>query len=98
MTLKSQKITAEFPTPRYRALHYYLEKEGKSIESELRKHLEQMYREQVPKDVQEFMQYEHPELDQDDEHPGEAKTTKRQRKGQKHDAVVADPVEPMLTM
>ena len=98
MTLKSQKITAEFPTPSYRALQYYLEKEGKSIESELHKHLEQMYREQVPKDVQEFMQYEHPELDQDDEHPGEAKTTKRQRKGQKHDAVVANPVEPMLNM
>ena len=98
MALKAQKITAELPTPRYRALHYYLEKEGKSIESELRKHLEQLYREQVPKDVQEYMQYQHPELEQDEEHSGQAKTAKRQRAGQRQDAVVADPVEPVLKM
>lgn len=94
MALKAQKITAELPTPRYRALHYYLEKEGKSIESELRKHLEQMYREQVPKDVQEYMQSLHPELEPD---PDSAKTVKRQRVGQKHNAVVASPMEQTLT-
>lgn len=94
MALKAQKITAELPTPRYRALHYYLEKEGKSIESELRKHLEQMYREQVPKDVQEYMQSLHPELEPD---PDSAKIVKRQRVGQKHNAVVASPMEQTLT-
>ena len=98
MALKAQKITAELPTPRYRALHYYLEKEGKSIESELRKHLEQLYREQVPKDVQEYMQSLHPELEQDDVHDEHAPTPKRQRAGQRQDAVVADPVEPVLKM
>ncbi len=94
MALKAQKITAELPTPRYRALHYYLEKEGKSIESELRKHLEQMYREQVPKDVQEYVKAQNPDME-DAEQP--AGNTKRQRVGQKHDAVVASPMEQTLT-
>ena len=96
--MKTQKITAELPTPRYRALHYYLEKEGKAIESELRKHLEQMYRDQVPKDVQEYMQSLHPELEQDDAPDEHARTTKRQRVSQKNDTVVADPVDPVLSM
>ena len=95
MALKAQKITAELPTPRYRALHYYLEKEGKSIESELRKHLEQMYREQVPKDVQEYVKAQNPDME-DPEQP--AGNTKRQRVGQKHAAVVPAPDAPTLNM
>ena len=95
MALKAQKITAELPTPRYRALHYYLEKEGKSIESELRKHLEQMYREQVPKDVQEYVKAQNPDME-DPEQP--AGNIKRQRVGQKHDAVVPAPDAPTLNM
>ena len=95
MALKAQKITAELPTPRYRALHYYLEKEGKSIENELRKHLEQMYREQVPKDVQEYVKAQNPDMEDPEQPTG---NTKRQRMGQKQEAVVADPVEPVLKM
>ena len=95
MALKAQKITAELPTPRYRALHYYLEKEGKSIESELRKHLEQMYREQVPKDVQEYVKAQNPDME-DPEQP--AGNIKRQRVGQKLDAVVPAPDAPTLNM
>lgn len=95
MALKAQKITAELPTPRYRALHYYLEKEGKSIESELRKHLEQMYREQVPKDVQEYVKAQNPDMEDLEQPTG---NTKRQRVGQKHDAVVPAPDAPTLNM
>lgn len=95
MALKAQKITAELPTPRYRALRYYLEKEGKSIESELRKHLEQMYREQVPKDVQEYVKAQNPDMEDPEQPSG---NTKRQRIGQKHDAVVTAPDAPTLNM
>ena len=97
-TMKTQKITAEFATPRYRALHYYLEKEGRSIEGELRKHLEQMYRDQVPKDVQEYMQSLHPELEHDDASVDQGKTSKRQRISHKQDAVAETPAEPTLSM
>ena len=97
MTLKSQKITAELPTPRYRALHYYLEKEGKSIESELRKHLEQMYRDQVPKDVQEYVKAQNPDME-DVEQTNDTKPHRRQRTRQKQDVVTTEPVEPVLNM
>lgn len=97
MTLKSQRITAELPTPRYRALHYYLEKEGKSIESELRKHLEQMYRDQVPKDVQEYVKAQNPDME-DVEQPNDTKTHRRQRTRQKQDVVTTEPVEPVFNM
>ena len=49
--MKQQQVSVKFSTPRYRALCYYLEKEGKNIEGELQKKLEEMYRDQVPKDV-----------------------------------------------
>lgn len=94
MATKNQKITAELPTPRYRALHYYLEKEGKAIESELRKHLEQLYREQVPKDVQEYVRAQNPDMEDPEQPTG---NNKRQRVGQKHDVAVA-PDGPTLNM
>ena len=37
--MKQQQVTVKFSTPRYRALGYYLEKEGKNIESELQNSL-----------------------------------------------------------
>ena len=49
MELKEQIVTTECPILRYRALHYYLEREGRSIESELCEHLKQMYWEQATK-------------------------------------------------
>ena len=40
--MKQQQVSVKFSTPRYRALCYYLEKEGKNIEGELQKKLEEM--------------------------------------------------------
>ena len=59
--MKQQQVSVKFSTPRYRALCYYLEKEGKNIEGELQKKLEEMYRDQVPKDVQEYVKAQNPE-------------------------------------
>ena len=38
--MKQQQVSVKFSTPRYRALCYYLEKEGKNIEGELQKKLD----------------------------------------------------------
>lgn len=92
--MKTQKITTEFSTPRFKALSYYMEKEGKTIEGELQKRLEEMYREQVPKDVQEYVKAQNPNDVQETE-AQDSKTVKRQRPGQKNDAVVAGPVLSM---
>lgn len=97
MTLKTQKVSAEFPTPRYRALNYYLEKEGRSIETELCKHLEQMYREQVPKEVQEYVKALNPDMEEINQ-PDEGKQVRHQRGRRKQETVVAAPAEQPLTL
>ena len=84
--MKHQQVTVKFSTPRYRALCYYLEKEGKSIEGELQKKLEEMYRDQVPKDVQEYVKSQNPDDTMDDNQSSEPKHGKRQSAKQKADA------------
>ena len=95
--MKTQKISTEFSTPRFKALSYYLDKEGKTIEGELQKKLEEMYRDQVPKEVQEYVKSQNPSEVQEAE-PQEGKTVKRQRPGQKHDTASPNPTEPTLSM
>ena len=53
--MKKQTISAQMSSPKYNALTYYLEKQNKTLEAELREHLDELYREQVPKDVQEYI-------------------------------------------
>ena len=83
--MKQQQVSVKFSTPRYRALCYYLEKEGKNIEGELQKKLEEMYRDQVPKDVQEYVKAQNPGEDIDDDQSSDSKSGKRQSAKQKAD-------------
>ena len=84
--MKQQQVSVKFSTPRYRALCYYLEKEGKNIEVERQKRLEEMYRDQVPKDVQEYVKAQNPGEDMDDDQNADPKSSKRQSAKQKADA------------
>ena len=84
--MRQQPVSVKFSTPRYRALCYYLEKEGKNIEGELQKKLEEMYRDQVPKDVQEYVKAQHPEDTMDDDQSADPKSIKRQSAKQKVEA------------
>ena len=59
--MKKQTISAQMSSPKYNALTYYLEKQNKNLETELREHLDELYREQVPKDVQEYIASQNPE-------------------------------------
>lgn len=95
--MKTQKISTEFSTPRFRALSYYLEKEGKTIEGELQKKLEELYRDQVPKDVQEYVKAQHPDEVQEAEQP-DGKGVKRQRPGQKQEPGTSGSAGPTLKM
>ena len=83
--MKQQQVSVKFSTPRYRALCYYLEKEGKNIEGELQKKLEEMYRDQVPKDVQEYVKAQNPGEDIYDDQSSDSKSGKRQSSKQKVD-------------
>lgn len=81
--MKQQQVSVKYSTPRFRALCYYLEKEGKSIESELQKKLDEMYCDQVPKEVQEYVKAQNPDDTMDDDQNADPKSTKRQSAKQK---------------
>ena len=98
--MKQQQITVKFSTPRYKAICYYLEKEGKSIESELQKKLDEMYRDQVPKEVQEYVKAQNPDDTMDEDQSDDPKSMKRQGAKQKADDHKSElkVLEPVLTM
>ena len=72
--MRKQTLCVQYSTPKYKALEYYLEKQNKKIEDMLAEHLEEIYKEQVPKDVQEYVKSQNP----DDEEQKADKPTRRQ--------------------
>ena len=84
--MKQQQVSVKFSTPHYRALCYYLEKEGKDIEGELQKKLAEMYHDQVPKDVQEYVKAQNPGDAMDEDQSADPKSGKRQSAKQKAEA------------
>ena len=97
--MKKQTISAQMSSPKYNALTYYLEKQNKTLEGELREHLDELYREQVPKDVQEYIASQNPEEDEAPEQKTD-KPSKRQTMKQKQDSSEqsASPSGPVLSM
>ena len=97
--MKQQTMAVKFSLPRFKALEFYLDKEGKTVEGELEKHLEELYRDQVPDAVKEYVQAQNPE-DQAPEQPDEPKSTKRQTRKKTHDTIEEEGQDsgPVLTM
>ena len=83
-------------SPKYNALTYYLEKQNKKIEDMLAEHLEEVYKEQAPKDVQEYVKSQNP----DDKEQKEIKPTRRQSSRMKAEEVTDAPTVsgPKLSM
>ena len=94
--MRKQTICVQYSTPKHKALEYYLEKQNKKIEDMLAEHLEEIYKEQVPKDVQEYVKSQNP----DDEEQKADKPTRRQSSRMKAEEVTDDPVMsgPKLSM
>ena len=94
--MKKQTLCVQYSTPKYKALEYYLEKQNKRIEDILADHLEEIYKEQVPKDVQEYVKSQDP----DDEEQKDNKPTRRQSSRMKADEVTDAPAVsgPKLSM
>ena len=69
------------------------------VEGELEKHLEELYRDQVPDAVKEYVQAQNPE-DQAPEQPDEPKSTKRQTRKKTHETSEEEGQDsgPVLTM
>lgn len=56
-----RQVSVNLSEPKYRALGYYLEKDGSSIEEELKRKLDELYRDIVPKDVRDKIKDQTPE-------------------------------------
>lgn len=61
--MKQTIINLKCDTVKYKALEYYLSKQNKTIEKELQKFLEDLYGEQVPEPVREYIKSQNPELE-----------------------------------
>ena len=59
--MKQQIIQLKYSLARAKALSHYLEKEGKTIESELLGHIDTLYEAQVPEEVREYVASQTPE-------------------------------------
>lgn len=65
--MKNQTINLKYSMARAKALSHYLEKSGKTIESELLSHIDELYDTQVPEVVREFVASQNPEDQREDE-------------------------------
>ena len=84
--MKNQTINLKYSLARAKALSHYLEKNGKTIESELLNHIDELYDAQVPEVVREFVASQNPD-DQPEDAPNNAQSTEkstRQNNRKKH--------------
>ena len=84
--MKNQTINLKYSLARAKALSHYLEKNGKTIESELLNHIDELYDAQVPEVVREFVASQNPE-DQPEDSPNNSQSsekTSRQSSRKKH--------------
>ena len=59
--MKQIVVNLKCDSVKYKALEYYLSKQNKTIEKELQKFLEDLYGEQVPEPVREYIKSQNPE-------------------------------------
>ena len=84
--MKNQTINLKYSLARAKALSHYLEKNGKTIESELLNHIDELYDAQVPEVVREFVATQNPD-DQPEDAPNNAQSMEkstRQNNRKKH--------------
>lgn len=100
--MKQIQVGTKFSEPKAKALEYYLQKQGKSIEQELKDYLDQIYREQVPGEVREYVQSQNPDEETKEEQQN-GKPVKRQSQRHKSEQTSTEPQEdfsvgPKLSM
>ena len=92
--MKTTQVILRFDVAKLKALQYYLPQNGTSVEEELKNHLEEIYNDQVPDSVKDFLKF------QSNESSMENKTNKQEannilikkqkRSTQKADAAVEE--------
>lgn len=101
--MKQTPIAFKFDAAKLKALQYYLPKNGTTVEEELRKHLNEIYDEQVPKDVKDFVHFQANGADLTEDHSQDQTSedadesgggkNKKQTRRQKNDSSTTQGVE-----
>lgn len=81
--MKQQTVTVKYDQTKYDALVHYLGKQDKSVEDELKTYLGDLYKDQVPEQVREYLQAQNPDDSLEPEDKTEKPKLKSARK--KHD-------------
>lgn len=81
--MKQQTVTVKYDQKRYDALAHYLGKKDMSIEDALKKYLGDLYNDQVPEQVREFLDAQNPDEMTEPEEKTEKPKLKSSRR--KHD-------------
>lgn len=56
--MKTTQVMLRFDAAKLKALQYYLPQNGTSVEEELQNHLEEIYNDQVPDNVKDFLKFQ----------------------------------------
>lgn len=101
--MKQTIINLKFDTVKYKALEYYLSKQNKTIEKELQKFLEDLFGEQVPEAVREYIKSQNPELEvQTQQEQNTERTPARRRQNRNRTEQISSeeqtPIDPDLSM
>lgn len=99
---KQTQVGTRFSEPKAKALEYYLQKQGRSVEQELKDFSDRIYKERVPDEVREYLSSQNPEEETLTDSGQEAKRTKAYRR-HKTEQTSAEPREisscgPTLSM
>lgn len=77
--MKTAQVMLKFDAAKLKALEFYLPQNGTSVEEELRGHLDEIYKNEVPDAVKEFIRFQsngrEPDNVQEKNAPDQTKTT-----------------------
>lgn len=99
--MKQTPVSCKFDSAKLKALQYYLEKDNKKIDEELRRYLEELYGKQVPAAAREYVEADN-QSNEDKVADQDNKTEKQSRRHSAKQAAAAQqsdaPSGPVLSM
>lgn len=98
--MKTAQVLLKFDAAKLKALEFYLPQNGTSVEEELRNHLDEIYRNEVPDAVKEFIRFQSggKELDnaQEKNSPDQTKSSAESSKPSRRQKATVPKAEPAV--
>lgn len=91
------ELEVQFPEEKLDALRYFTEKDGTTVEDELKNHLDKFYQKNVPLQVRKYIEKKAglgPEPEESSSSPAPEQQDRQQRQGRRHSHLQAVPEPP----